>query len=134
MKSFIVAAIAGALAFGIAGAKAPTGPKPPKPFDFSGKWDSNQGLMVLNQKADTASGTYATNDGRVMLTVKGDVANGWWTQSASGQRCQKVKQGSHYYGRAQLIAQADGKSFNGEWAYCDHKLGDGGGSWTGKRK
>ncbi|MFO1015509.1 MAG: hypothetical protein U1E50_17290 [Caulobacteraceae bacterium] len=98
--------------------------------DFSGRWNSTEGVMTLNQSSGRITGTYVNDNGRIEATVQGATASGFWAEDSSGQRCSTQRLGSYYWGRVTWIMRADGQHFDGRWSYCE---GQPSGSWTGDR-
>jgi len=132
MKPLLIAGLL--LAAGTAAAKAPAHhahQPPPPPADFSGGWDTDWGLMSIDQTDTHLQGSFTRNHGRMTAEVKGNVAEGYWSESTGGTRCATMKLGSPYWGRLELIAQPGGRAFVAHWSFCD---GPPGTELDGKRR
>jgi hypothetical protein len=99
-------------------------------FDIEGDWNSNWGTMHLSGLS-TIEGTYDYQGGRIYGQLDGYVLTGKWSQTAAGQKCKSPELGSYYWGKVRLSFDKGGKSFTGDWSYCEADVG--GGDWRGSR-
>lgn len=97
--------------------------------DFSGVWYMSEGHATLVQSGAELTGTYA-RDGQIAGTVTGEHFSGYWAEAGSAEPCASDKLGSKYWGRLEWDLAPGGKSFAGQWSYCDKDVG---GHWTGLR-
>ena len=111
-----------------------SGPRTDMAYDaarpMAGVWSSNQGPMRVSQDGDHVTGTYDLNNGRIDGTLAQGRFTGDWMQTSSGQECPTEHAGTRYWGRAVFTPSADGRTFTGQWSYCDGVLD---GDWTGER-
>lgn len=95
-------------------------------------YSSNWGDMTISRwDSDSAAGRFDHRSGRFEGMRRGNVVTGYWFQEESGQRCERPRNGSYYYGRAVYRFNADQSAFTGEWSYCDEPASQ---RWNGERK
>lgn len=90
----------------------------PPVANFGGQWNTDYGLMTLEQTGSAVTGTYP-NGGRVTATVVGNVLTGNWSDSSGT-------------GTLAFTLSADGNSFTGIWRRLTG-TGNSGGTWNGVR-
>lgn len=102
----------------------PTLPSPgrlPDGKTFTGRWDSNWGLMTLVQSGRHLHGRYAGfRNGSVSGRVDGDLLIFRWTQEESRQ-----------FGRGYLQLMPSGNTLEGRWGYQRDRFK--GGRWWARR-
>lgn len=94
------------------------------------------GTLTLEfAKDNTVSGNYSNYGGQVKGTLKGsDRIDGmWWQKEAASDdvKCSKEVNGTSYWGKFNLIEDADHKGFHGMWGSCDEEPNE---AWNGKLK
>lgn len=77
---------------------------------FTGKWNTDFGEMVLKQDGDKLTGTYYGQDGNITGTVSGDTATGTWSESPSFQPPWKA-------GDFIFTLSGDGTAIKGKWRW-----------------
>lgn len=88
--------------------------------DWTGTWDTDFGLMTLQQSGNTVIGSYSYSGGQIQGTISGNNLVGGWTETSS-------KTGTFDFTMA-----TDCQSFSGKWRYGT--VGDWSGDWKGSRK
>jgi len=96
--------------------------------DFSGLWGSTEGTVRLIQKGNRITGTYSQDNGTIEGALHGNVLAGYWTETAADRRCNKTRNGRHFWGRVKWIFSGD--NLTGFWGYCDDKPTH---AWNGHR-
>ncbi|MDR3525638.1 MAG: hypothetical protein P4L57_00045 [Rhizomicrobium sp.] len=99
---------------------------------FGGRWDTNQGVLRIDQDAYHVRGDYDFKGGRIVGEVEDNTLSGIWAQNYSDRRCFEERLGSHFWGRYRLHLAHDDEEFHGHWSYCDEGPRSGG-DWDGKR-
>lgn len=89
---------------------------PPQVLNWTGRWDTSYGILVLTQNGNQVTGTYP--DGTLTGTVSGSVLTGTFVEN------------NDYTGSFTFTMSADGRSFTGTWHYSDETETR---SWTGTR-
>jgi hypothetical protein len=87
--------------------------------DFSGQWESDFGLVSLEQSGHTVTGTYACCDGTINGKVNGNRLEFEWSDFVYGQ------------GWGVFTMSADGNRLDGVWGYAGQEKANG--SWLAKR-
>ncbi len=98
--------------------------------DVSGRWNSSEGELVLEQDGTFVRGTYGTRDGRISGTLDGNVLTGSWSESGGGSRCAPDASGRTRRGQLRLVFE--GSAFHGGWTWCEEPP-VAGAPWTGWR-
>jgi hypothetical protein len=99
---------------------------------FGGRWDTNQGVLRIDQDGYHVRGDYDFKGGRIVGEVEGNTLSGLWAQNYSDRRCSEERLGSYFWGRYRLHLTDDEQDFHGHWTYCDEGPRSGG-DWTGRR-
>lgn len=103
------------------------GPAAGAVFPWTGTWDTNFGVMKLQQTGTTVTGTYfravgAGYNGTIKGTVTGRTLNGFWNENASGFPDDR---------RIEFVMSENGTSFEGTWSSGGTQFPWG--SWHGPR-
>jgi len=77
---------------------------------WAGGWQTNLGVMELEQDGSRVYGGYETDQGQIGGTAKGQVLTGTWVQAPSFQTPEDG-------GTFKLTMSDDGQSFTGRWRY-----------------
>lgn len=91
---------------------------------WTGRWSTNWGEMVLTQNGDTVTGTYTHKQGKINGTVKGNELIGTWSQYPSYAEPNEK-------GEVVFTLYDKGSSFFGSWRYGT--TGTMYGGWTGRK-
>ena len=115
-----------------ASAAAPAASVPPADpaRPWAGVWETNEGLVTLAQTGAEVTGTYPQDDGRMEGRAEGRVFEGYWVETASNERCETARQGSHHWGRARFELNAAGDAFEGRFGRCEAEPDS---TWSGRR-
>jgi len=103
-----------------------------KDKELSGTWDTNWGEMELNQSGNNIKGRYSNPVGEIDGRLIDDILEGYWVQTKSGRDCNKLHNGTSYWGTFRISFDKD--RFYGRWGYCDGQQTDGDFSGTKKKK
>lgn len=98
-----------AVAFGLGLGSA--GPAAGAVFSWTGTWDTNYGLMKLEQSGTTVTGTYFRPvrwNGTIKGTVTGRTLTGFWNENAPGFRDDQ---------RIEFVMSENGASFEGRMTF-----------------
>ena len=135
LRTLVVALIGVLGGLALAGGIAAAAFAADKAFDFTGSWQTTEGIVPFTQSGAELKGTYPLNKGRMHLTVTGDTAEGYWAQSDSVHRCTEAKDGTNYWGKVKFKADPGGQTFSGRRNYCERDVGTAGGDqFVGKRR
>jgi hypothetical protein len=91
---------------------------------WNGTWETNFGMMELQQAGEIAYGTYTHDQGRIEGTVSGDKLIGYWSESPSYSSPNDA-------GDFEFIMSKDCKYFSGIWRHDSEGVWEG--SWNGTR-
>jgi hypothetical protein len=91
--------------------------------DISGEWDSNWGLMNLEQSGSSVSGSYTWDDGKISGSYSGGILTGEWSESPSYSPPDDA-------GGFVFTISDDCNSFSGTWGYGSESTGGG---WSATR-
>ena len=104
----------------------------PASAQFAGTWETNLGLMRLEQDGNRVHGDYDHNAGQLDADVDQHDLTGMWVQNDSEHRCRDKHMDSHYWGHFKLHLDDNGKVFHGYRSLCDGEPASGG-EWRGWR-
>ena len=93
---------------------------------WTGTWDTDWGMMDLQQSGSTVTGTYTWDDGRIVGTTSGNMLIGTWSEDAD----ENPYSPPNNAGDVEFTMSDDCISFSGRWRY-----GSSGewGTWSGHR-
>ncbi len=97
-------------------------------------WNTNWNVMSFWQVQNQVSAEYMYDGGIITGTMFGDTLRGWWREHGNAKECGPENTWS---GPLVFKFSADGKSFTGDWGYCDSdptKLNPESSAWTGTIK
>lgn len=92
--------------------------------DWSGRWETNWGIMTLQQAGDSVTGDYTHNQGRISGRVVGGKLIGTWSEYPTYSPPNDA-------GDVELTISEDCRTFTGRWRYGSE--GEWSGDWTGTR-
>ena len=92
-------------------------------FAIGGRYETDFGVMVLNQNGDRISGTVEHKNGRLSGDLRGNVLRGFWAQEPSYLKPDDA-------GDFEFTFAADGRSFQDVWRYGTDGPWK---NWNGKR-
>jgi hypothetical protein len=93
-----------------------------------GEWQTDFGMMSLDRSGTMVEGNYEHNSGKISGSMERNILRGFWFQDRADTRCERPKNGTHYWGRLKFVFT--GRTFTGSWGYCeDRPTAD----WNGHR-
>ena len=92
---------------------------------WTGTWETNWGMMTVDQKGETIVGTYEHDNGRITGRVVGNMIIGTWSEAPGYNPPDNA-------GDFQIVISDDCRSFDGKWKYGSRQ-GSWDGEWYGHR-
>lgn len=104
-------------------------------LDISGRWQSTEGTLHLEEIRPGRFRSYYGNDGGVLVGSSYELGgstrlSGYWWENTSNVRCSAPREGNWYWGYFDFVFLARYNVFGGTWNYCGSVPTQ---EWSGKR-
>lgn len=80
-------------------------------YVWTGKWDTEYGVMTITQEGTNVTGTYSREEGKIVGTVSGNVLSGTWSEIPTYLPPKDA-------GDIEFVMSEDGLKFEGRWRYA----------------
>ena len=90
-------------------------------YTWTGEWETNYGIVILEQKDNYVTGTYYDGKAFIRGSVEDSVLIGEWSER---------KTADSWDGSIEFVMSSDGKSFTGKWKDAS---GSSWSDWNGTR-